>query len=529
MRLADCAASNQVNRQSPEPTINQSPYAYKEQVMERRQFLRSAAVASLSALATRNGSAQMMGMPGMGGMPVRPIMSRSSWPTGLPLKPIVALANTSPVAGDFAGTLTAAPYRASVVSGATTELWGYNNAFPGPMIELSEGQRVSIEFANRLGLDSTIHWHGLAVPPDQDGSPMDPVAPGANRVYTFEVPEGSAGTYWYHPHAHQTVTAQVGHGLAAPLIVRSDDDPLEGIPELTLMISALAIDQNGQVAAAGTAMGGMGGMGGMIMTAGGTLLVNGQRLPVYAATPGATERWRILNATADRYLRLALDGHRFTVVGTDGGLLAAPLAGVTEWLLAPAQRVEIVVTLASLQSTRYTLRDLGYGAGMGIGAGAELMTVATSRAPAVAPIALPATLRPIADLGPASATQRVILSGVGMGMMGPFLINGRTFDMNRVDLETTVDRVELWDLVNTTFMDHPIHIHGTQFQVVARTVAGVATPAPYAAWLDTVNVPAGETVTIKTRQLLPGKRMFHCHILPHEDAGMMAVLDVKAP
>lgn len=496
--------------------------------MKRRQFLQSAVATSLSALMHRNASAQMMGMPGMGGMPGRPITARWSWPTGQPLKPIAVLANTSPIAGEFAGTLTAAPYLASVVAGATTELWGYNNAFPGPMIELLEGQRVTIDFANRLDLESTIHWHGLPVPPDQDGSPMDPVAPGKNRVYTFDVPEGTAGTYWYHPHAHQTVTLQVGHGLAAPLIVRSDDDPLEGIPETTLMISALALDSNGQVAATGTAMGGMGAMmGGMMMTGGGTLLVNGQRLPVYAATPGATERWRILNATADRYLRLALDGHRFTVVGTDGGLLAEPLTGLAEWLLAPAQRVEIVVTFASLQSARYTLRDVGYGAGMSTGAGAELMTVATSRAPAVAPIILPATLRPVADLGPASATQRVILSGIGMGMMGRFLINGRTFDMNRVDLETAVDRVELWDLVNATFMDHPIHIHGTQFQVVARTVAGVATPAPYAAWLDTVNVPAGETVTIKTRQALPGKRMFHCHILPHEDAGMMAVLDVR--
>ena len=99
--------------------------------------------------------------------------------------------------------------------------------------------------------------------------------------------------------------------------------------------------------------------------------------------------------------------------------------------------------------------------------------------------------------------------------------------MNRIDLETIVNRVELWDLVNATFMDHPIHVHGTQFQVVTTTVGGVVRTAPYAAWLDTVNVPAGETVTIKSRQALPGKRMVHCHILPHEDAGMMAVLDVR--
>jgi bilirubin oxidase len=392
------------------------------------------------------------------------------------------------------------------------------------MIELREGQRVTIDFANRLGLDSTIHWHGLAVPADQDGSPMDPVAPGANRLYTFEVPVGSAGTYWYHPHAHQTTTLQVGHGLAAPLIVRSADDPLGALRELTLMITSLSLDQNGQVT---TGVAALGGMGGMTMAGTGELLVNGQRVPAHTMAPGATERWRIINATADRYLRVGLDGHRFTVVGTDGGLLGQPLPSVTEWLLAPAQRVEIVVTIAARPSNRYALRDLGYSGGMSGGAGGELMMVETGRTPAQAPVELPATLRPIAALGGASARQRVVLSGIGMGMMGAFLINGKSFDMNRVDLETTVGRVELWDLVNTTFMDHPMHIHGTQFQVVARTVGGLAAPVSYLAWLDTVNVPAGETITIKIRQTLPGKRMFHCHILPHEDAGMMAVLDVK--
>ena len=494
--------------------------------MRRRQFLQATTVASLSALAhARSASAQMGGMPGMGGMMGRGFTSGSAWPTGLPLRHLDVLANTSLDADEFEGALVAAPYLASLVSGHTTELWGYNNAFPGPLIEWREGQRVTIDFANRLGLDSTIHWHGLAVPPDQDGSPMDPVAPGTDRAYTFEVPMGSAGTYWYHPHAHQTTTLQVGHGLAAPLIVRSADDPLATLPEVTLMVTSLSLDQSGRVATAATAMA---GMGGMMMAGNGVLLVNGQKLPLHAMTPGATERWRIINATADRYLRLGLDGHRFTVVGTDGGLLGQPLPGLTEWLLAPAQRVEIVVTIAAQQSARHALRDLGYGGGMMGGAGGALMTVETGRGPAQAPVELPAVLRPVADLGPATAQQRVVLSAAGMGMMGPFLINGKSFDMNRVDLETVVGRVELWDLVNVTFMDHPIHIHGTQFQVVGRTVRGDAAPVDYPAWLDTVNVPAGETITIKTRQTLPGRRMFHCHILPHEDAGMMAVLDVQA-
>jgi suppressor of ftsI len=493
--------------------------------MQRRKFLKATATASLASLAlARSASAQMMGTSGMGmgGRMGRFFSSASTWPTGLPLRSLDLLANGSAVAGQFEGELVAAPYAAALVARQTTELWGYNNAFPGPMIEVWEGDRVTVDFTNRLALESTVHWHGLPVPPDQDGSPMDPVAPGSTRTYSFDVPAGSAGTYWYHPHAHRTVTLQAGHGLVAPLIVRSADDPLDAIPEVTLMITSLTLDANGQVA---TTAGTMGGMGGMMMSGGGTLLVNGQKLPVHSVLPGATERWRIINATADRYLRLSLDGHRFTAVATDGGLLGQPLPDQSEWLLAPAQRVEVVVNVTAQPVAQFALRDLGYGGGMGTGAGAELMTVATGRSLAQAPIPVPATLRPVADLGPATARQRVVLSG--MGMMGSFLINGRTFDMNRVDLETVVGRVELWDIVNATYMDHPIHIHGTQFQVVARTVRGVAAPIPYAAWLDTVNVPAGETVTIKTQQTMPGKRMFHCHILPHEDAGMMAVLDVQ--
>lgn len=417
----------------------------------------------------------------------------------------------------------AAPFAASLLPGRITQLWAYNGAFPGPMIELQEGQKVTIDFANRLGVDSTIHWHGLPVPADQDGNPLDPVAGGANRRYEFEVPAGSAGTYWYHPHAHETVALQVGHGLAAPLVVRGADDPLGALPERTLMITSMSLDPNGQVVVGPAMMGGM-----AMMTSGaGELLVNGRKLPLHAMAPGATERWRIVNATAGRYLRLGLEGHEFAVVGTDGGLLSAPLEGLTEWLLAPAQRVEIVVSIAARQAARYTLRDLGYSGGMTGGPGGALMTVETGSQPALAPVALPATLRPIADLGAAGARQRIVLSHSDMGMTGPFLINGRPFDMNRIDLETVVGRVELWDLVNTTFMDHPIHVHGTQFQVVARTAGGLAAAVPYPAWLDTVNVPAGETVTIKTRQAMPGKRMIHCHILPHEDAGMMAVLEAR--
>jgi suppressor of ftsI len=319
----------------------------------------------------------------------------------------------------------------------------------------------------------------------------------------------------------------VAHGLAAPLIVRADVDPLSHLPDVTLFVSGLRLDANTQISANTP-------MDWTLGRQGETLLVNGGRMPVHTVRPGTTQRWRILNATSARYLRIALEGHALTLVGTDGGLLAAPLAGLSEILVAPAQRVEVLVTVDATPNARYRLRALRYQAdfmGMGTYRDDDLLTLATSGESPAAPATIPSSLRPLAALGAAGATQRIELSErMGMGMMGgmsAFLINGRSFDMTRVDLTSVQGRIELWNIVNTTSMDHPFHIHGTQFQLVGREAAGVVTPAPYLAWLDTVNVPSRQSATIRVRQSMPGKRMFHCHILEHEDAGMMGVLDVR--
>jgi bilirubin oxidase len=351
------------------------------------------------------------------------------------------------------------------------------------------------------------------------------VHPGATRVYEYDIPAGTAGTYWYHPHAHGTTAEQVARGLAAPLIVRAASDPLAAMPEVTMLVTGIRLDGGGQVSA-GSALDAMMGRQNE------QLLVNGGRLPVHAVRPGATQRWRILNATSARYLRLQLDGHTLTLVGTDGGLLSAPIAGLSEILVAPAQRVEVVVNVSASPNARFTLRAQRHVTdtmGMGSYASEDLLTLATTAEAPAAPVALPAVLRPIASAAAPVATKRVVLSqSGGMGMMGGgFLINGRTFDMGRVDFVSAVGATEAWEIVNDTFMDHPIHIHGTQFRLLGRESRGRVTPAAYAAWLDTVDVPSGTTATILVRQDLPGKRMVHCHILEHEDAGMMAVLEVR--
>jgi len=488
--------------------------------MKRREFLGATLAGTGAVLAGcggGGGSSSMMTPP--------PVSAGALLAEGQPLKSLATLANASAGAGQFSAALAAAPATANLVSGRTTALWLYNGLFPGPVVDVREGDRVRIALENRLSKDTTVHWHGLPVPADQDGSPMDPVRPGATRLYEFDLPRGCAGTYWYHPHAHGTTAEQVSMGLAAPFIVRAANDPLAAIPEVTMLVTGIRLGSDGQVSANGA-------MDFMFGRQGEQLLVNGGRLPVHTVLPGATQRWRILNATSGRYLRLALDGHAFTLVGTDGGLLAAPIAGLAEILVAPAQRIEVIVTASSAPAARFTLRaqrHVSDNMGLGSYAGEDLLTLATTVDTPLAPLALPAVLRALPPRAPAVARKRAVLTqSGGMGMMGGgFLINGRSFDMNRVDFVSTAGDTEAWDIVNNTFMDHPIHIHGTQFRLASRESAGRVTPAPYEAWIDTVNVPAGETATIEVRQDLPGKRMVHCHILEHEDAGMMAVLDVR--
>jgi bilirubin oxidase len=456
---------------------------------------------------------------------------------GQPLRPLPPLANDSGAAGTFEARLRAAPAQFEYLGGRATDALAYNGASPGPTLLATEGDRVRIRFENRIaGQPSTIHWHGLPVPADQDGNPMDPVASGADRLYEFTLPPGSAGSYWYHPHPHEFTAEQVARGLAGAFIVRPQSDPLPaGLDDHVLMFTDLRID------AAGAMMGWTAGdmIAGRI---GDHVLVNGRRNPLLAVSPGSTLRLRLFNATNARFLRLAFDGLPLTLIGTDGGLLAAPVPGLAEVLLAPAERAEVVLQVPSAPGLQFALRLLPYDSGSMMGAmpaptQSAVLTLRSEGA-ARAPVAIPPTLRPIAALPPPVAFKRVEL-GERMGMMGgpgamaggamgrQFLIDGRLFDMNRVDWTSVAGEVEQWEFVNRSGMDHPMHIHGTQFQVIETERAGTRTAAPWLAWKDTVIVPRGALVRLRVRHELTGLRMVHCHILEHEAQGMMGVLRVQ--
>ncbi len=447
------------------------------------------------------------------------LLPETALTAGKPHQALIRLNNSSAQSQRIVATLTATAHEVKLVAGKTTTMWLYNGQVPGPLIEAFEGDEVAIRFVNQLAQASTIHWHGLPVPPEQDGNPHDAVPAGGEHVYRFKLPKDSAGTYWYHPHPHGDTPEQVYRGLAGLFIVRSKNDPLKAFAEQHLVISDLKLDANAQIPD-NTANDWMNGREGQFV------LVNGQREPVI--TIAGRQRLRIWNACSARYLRLSM-GQPFTLVGTDGGLIEKPQI-MNEFLLVPGQRIEILV--GNGKPASMTLKALIYNREkMGQVAPEVDRTLATLQFTAGLTPEIPQQLRKIADFGRATAMKKVEFSETmsmenGVHTMA-FLVNGKSFDMHRNDLISKVNEVEVWEIFNNSHMDHPFHIHGTQFIVIDSTFNKQRTNAPYRALHDTINLRPYETIRIKTVQHDKGLRMFHCHILEHEGQGMMAQLLVK--
>lgn len=399
--------------------------------------------------------------------------------------------------------------------GRPTRVWGFNGQVPGPTIEARVGDVLEVRLTNHLPEPTTLHWHGLRVPAAMDGTDMvqHPIVPDDTFTYRFKLPD--AGTFWYHPHSNETV--QLERGLYGALVVRGPDEP-QLDAERVLVLDDVALDRRGQIRRTGGWIEGHNGR------EGNTRLVNGRREPELTMAAGQIERWRIVNASSARYVRISIGGRPFTVLGTDGGLLAAPVT-VDELLLTPADRADIAVgpfaegETLKVDSLPFNRRSV---------ARLRLEHFATLRVGPAAPsrAVIPTTLRHIEPLvsGPVAATREVHL-GVRPSLKHgvDFLING---EQHHRDEPVRVGELQVWDVVNDTLMDHPFHLHGFFFQVVE--VNG--RPPEFLSWEDTVNVPPRSRVRIAWMpDDRPGEWMYHCHILEHHASGMMAHFAVVRP
>jgi bilirubin oxidase len=417
--------------------------------------------------------------------------------------------------------LTAAVTKLSLQPGVTSEVFAYNGHVPGPTLDVREGDRVIIHFKNNLPEATTVHWHGIHLPFESDGSPFQPIHPGESHDYAFTVRRGTAGTYWYHPHPDRRTGFAIGKGLFGAIVVHAPDDPLPAMNEKLLILSDNRFLSDGTIDFPEPASQ-RGGIDEENGREGPVFFVNGQVMPTISIRSGEIQRWRIINSSAGRIFRVALAGQTMLQVGTDGGLFEKPIE-VKDLVLATGERAELLVK-GGAPGTRLRLQNLPYDryspqtrpADWSITR--DLLTVETSHEPAIVSPNIPTSLRKVIALDTTKVTAvRTIVFGQG-------IINGHTMDMSRIDVSTHVGATEIWEIANIVGMDHPFHLHGFQFQVLDRD--GV--PEPFVAWKDMLNIPKHTTARIIVRyDDYPGKWMFHCHILDHEDHGMMGVLEVK--
>ncbi len=434
----------------------------------------------------------------------------------------LVLANHSREPNTVEVTLTATPTTLSLLPGTETDGFSYNGQVPGPTLAVREGDRLIVHLKNELDEETTVHWHGLHLPWSADGSPFHPIPPGGQADFDFIIPEGTAGTYWYHPHPHHRTAYQVAKGLYGAIVVHAADDPLPEMTDKLLVLSDNRFLMDGSVDLPETQS-----MQGRIDFENGregdVMFVNGQVMPTIPIRSGEVQRWRIVNASAARVYRIAIPGHEILHVGSDGGLFerAVPMEDI---LVANSERVEILVRGTGEPGSRVAVQDMPYDRYIpqtrprDWDEPRDLLTLEYSSESPVEQVELPEVMRPIEPLDTAEVTaHRVMVLTQGF-------INGKAMDMERVDEFAELGATEIWQIENLVGMDHPFHLHGFSFQVLDRN--GV--PEPFLSWQDTVNVPKHETVRFIVRfDDYAGKWMFHCHILDHEVAGMMGIVQVR--
>jgi FtsP/CotA-like multicopper oxidase with cupredoxin domain len=414
------------------------------------------------------------------------------------------------------------------LAGRHTTALGFNGTSPGPTLRVRPGDLLQVRLVNHLDQPTNLHTHGLHVSPEDHGdNPFVTIDPGATFDYTYRIPASHpAGTFWYHPHHHGHVADQIFGGLAGALLV----DPGLDLPvtrDRVLVITDTTLDAAGRVADVSA-------MDRMMGREGELVLVNGQHQPRIATTPGAAERWRIINGCTSRVLALRLDGHQLTQVALDGNFLPTP-ADRNLVVLAPGNRTDLIIRPTSsgqfaLVTDPYNRGSTGMMGGMGMGGGSTsnrpitLATLAVT-GPAAPPPSLPASLpAPPTPQGPPTA-RRQLTFAMGMGPGGMrFTIDGRTFDPTRDDHTARLGSTEDWTITNTSPMDHPFHLHVWPFHVLADSTQ----TSPTAILQDVVLIPARGWVRLRIPFTdYPGRSVYHCHILDHEDAGMMATVNVR--
>ncbi len=429
-------------------------------------------------------------------------------------------------------------------SGKNTPTLGINSVWMAPTIIVYKGDSVTLNVKNTLNIKTTMHWHGLHVAAFNDGGPHQIIQPSATWSPSFKI-RNNAATYWYHPHGAGQTDPQVSKGLSGFLIVKDSQEAAlnlprtYGIDDIPLNIQSKAFDDLQQIA---------------IATESDTAIFINGTLHAYFNSPAQVIRFRLLNGSSLRTYNLGLsNGQKFYQIATDGGMLDSSIV-LTRLILSPGERAEILINFAGLSGQTIYLKSYAselpkgiYGAnqiGMGKDTIAEygtnflngsdfnlmeLRIVAQTTNPITT---VPTALIPFIPLNKNFVTNsrtiefdtiRLLQNDLPNLSEGPFAMNKRSFDMDSINEVIYLNTTEIWTLVNNTLVAHPFHIHDVQFNIIKKN--GMEPSSSEKGWKDVVLVMPKDSVKFITRfedfanNKVP--YMYHCHLLHHEDDGMM--------
>jgi blue copper oxidase len=477
----------------------------------------------------------------LGGLPSL-ARSVASMALSLPIPALIEARNGEPV------TLRLQTSRHRFGSGAAVPSTGISATYLGPVVRVRSVDTIAFRVENQLDEETTLHWHGLMVPSQVDGGPHNAIKPGATWTPEITVKQPAATT-WFHPHPHGNTARQVYGGLAGMMIVSDGGDRDRGLPatygvdDLPIVLQDKRFGRSGELVYEPTMMDLMHGFHGD------TLLVNGVIEPL-ANVPAGLVRLRLLNAANARSFDLHFSDRRpFFVVAGDAGLLSEPVE-VRSLVIAPAERYEILVNFSDGRPIELLTLDGSDGFGPGMMMPKMRSRVSTGGTEVFMRFQPDPTLkadvtrlpRELAELSPPDVKSAVKwrtfelnpmrgMMGMNMTRMGPMsgrdggpahtmTINGSSFAMDRVDVTAKLGTAEIWEIVSAA-MAHPFHVHGARFRILSNN--GTKPSAQASGWKDVVLVEDRAELLVHFDNLAPSEMpfMYHCHILEHEDQGMM--------
>ena len=409
-------------------------------------------------------------------------------------------------------TIHAQQGTSEIFAGNKTNTYGYNGDFLGPVIRVKKGMDVSLHLVNDLKEDTTFHWHGLELPAEGDGGPHQVLKSGESKTIRFTVKQDAA-TLWFHPHPMNETANQVYKGLAGLLYIDDESSDKLDIPKTygendfpfilqdKTFTSDKQLDYHSVMNPDGTS--------------GDTLLINGVVDPKLT-TDHKKVRFRLLNGSNSRTFKLHFDNNMsFEQIASDGGFLNKPNT-INEIEIAPAERVEVIVDLTKVKGNEVTLVNED---------NTKILPIHLKKtkedsytADILNNLSIPDKVKNL------KVSKTVKLAGMGANVT----INGQKFDANRIDFTQRQNDTEVWEIENVNDMmggmKHPFHIHGTQFQVIS--IDGKEPPAYLSGLKDTISLQPGQKAKIAVTFPEKGIYMFHCHILEHEESGMMGQIKV---